>query len=128
MVGMAARLDVAYDYPHNVINEGIPIESCHGSHCHILETPVFPTSLYEFSICALFFVGLWFSRKRIKIAGLLFGIYLVLNGVERYIIEGIRVNIQYDVAGGLTQARIIAICLILGGIALRAWLILKRKK
>jgi prolipoprotein diacylglyceryl transferase len=119
----------AYNYPHNVINSGIPIENCTGSHCHVLANPVFPTSLYEFSICALFFTGLWLVRKRIKIHGLLFGIYLVLNGIERYVIEGIRVNIEYNVAGAfLTQARMIAICLILGGIALGAWVVFKRRK
>jgi prolipoprotein diacylglyceryl transferase len=119
----------AYDYPHNVINEGVPIVNCHGSHCHVLENPVFPTSLYEFSICTLFFLGLWFTRKRIKISGLLFGIYLILNGIERYSIEGIRVNIKYDIAGAyFTQARIIAICLIFGGVALSTWVVLKKKR
>jgi len=114
----------AYDYPHNVINEGVLMENCHGSHCRVLETPVFPTSFYESTICTLFFAGLWLSRKYIKINGLLFGIYLILNGIERYSIEGIRVNIQYDVAGAyLTQARIIAICLMLGGGALSIWCI-----
>ena len=118
----------AYDYPHNVINDGILMENCHGSHCHVLETPVFPTSLYEFSICTLFFLGLWFSRKHLKINGLLFGIYLVLNGIERYSIEGIRTNIKYDIAGAyFTQARIIAICLILGGVALGSWVVWKRR-
>jgi prolipoprotein diacylglyceryltransferase len=72
---------------------------------------------------------LWILRKRIKIGGLLFGIYLVLNGIERYVIEGIRVNIKYDIAGTyFTQARIIAICLILGGVALGIWVILKRRE
>ena len=119
----------AYNYPHNVINEGVLIESCRGSHCHVLPVPVFPTSLYEFSICTLFFAGLWMFRKHIKINGLLFGIYLILNGIERFVIEGIRVNIKYDIAGAyFTQARIIALCLILGGIALSAWVILKKRK
>ena len=118
----------AYDFPHNVINDGIPMADCHGSHCRVLENPVFPTSFYEFSICTFFFLGLWFTRKHIKINGLLFGIYLILNGIERYSIEGIRVNIKYDVAGGLTQARIIAICLIVGGVALSVFLMLKKRK
>ena len=119
----------AYDYPHNVINEGVPIANCSGAHCHVLPVPVFPTSLYEFSICAIFFAGLWISRKFLKINGLLFGIYLILNGIERYTIEGIRTNIKYDIAGAyFTQARIIAICLILGGVALGMWSILKHRK
>ncbi len=89
----------AYNYPHNVVNEGVLIPECSGSHCHVLPEPVFPTSLYEFSICALFFVVLWSVRNYIRIFGLLFSIYLILNGIERYLIEGIRVNIKYDIAG-----------------------------
>ena len=120
----------AYDFPNNVNNEGNLIDpNCLGNHCpHVLEKPVFPTSFYEFSICTFFFIGLWFSRKYIKISGLLFGIYLILNGVERYVIEGIRVNAKYSAVGNLTQARIIAICLILGGLALSIWVILRKRK
>lgn len=119
----------AYNYPHNVINEGVPIPHCHGDHCFVLEEPVFPTSLYEFAICAVFFVILWTIRKRVSISGLLFGIYLVLNGIERYMIEGIRVNIQYNIGSSyFTQARIIAILLIVAGIALSAWVVWQHRK
>lgn len=116
-------------YPHNVINEGVPMANCHGNHCFVLDQPVFPTSLYEFAMCAVFFVALWCIRKKVTISGLLFGIYLVLNGVERYLIEGIRVNIQYNVGSGyLTQARIIALLLIAAGIGLSVWAIIRWRK
>jgi len=61
---------------------------------------------------------LWALRKRIVIPGMLFFIYVIFNGVERFFIERIRVNIKYDVLGiQLTQAEIIAICLMLIGMA-----------
>ncbi|MDR0363957.1 MAG: prolipoprotein diacylglyceryl transferase [Bacteroidales bacterium] len=116
-------------YPHNVINEGVPIANCHGNHCFVLDQPVFPTSLYESSICIFFFIALWLIRKKVAITGLLFGIYLILNGIERYLIEGIRVNIQYNIGNSyLTQARIIALILIIVGIGLSIWAIIQYRK
>src|SRR5512133_1369943 len=44
-------------YPHNVINAGILIPGCHGSHCMALTEPVFPTSLYE-SVLAVICAGI----------------------------------------------------------------------
>ena len=34
---------------------------------------------------------------------MLFFIYLILNGIERFFIEKIRVNTKYDIFGGITQ-------------------------
>lgn len=66
---------------------------------------------------AVIFAILWFLRKRIKAAGVLFFIYLIFNGIERFIIEIIRVNDRYDFLGmQLSQAQIIAIFLVLIGI------------
>jgi prolipoprotein diacylglyceryltransferase len=60
-----------------------------------------------------------FLRKRIRLHGVLFSIYLILNGTERLIIEQIRVNIRYDFLGmKVTQASVIAVLLILMGIGL----------
>jgi prolipoprotein diacylglyceryl transferase len=114
----------AFDYPHNVINEGIPIANCSGSHCHVLEHPVYPTPFYESSLATLFFLVLWFIRKKIAIPGVLFGLYLMLNGVERFVIEKIRVNIKYDLVAGIkaTQAEMIATGLFLAGLGLIIWL------
>ena len=48
----------------------------------------------------------------------LFGLFMILNGVERFLIEKIRINHKYDVLGmQLTQAEIIAFFLFVGGIA-----------
>lgn len=108
----------AYAYPNNVINEGVPLADCTGQYCRYLPLPVYPTPIYETTICTLFFGILWAIRKRIHIHGLLFSIYLVLNGTERFFVEKIRVNEVYTIGNmTITQAEIIASVLILLGIA-----------
>lgn len=98
------------DYPHNVIDEGVPIANCTWRHCMHLAEAVFPTPLYEFLLAGLIFGILWALRKRINAAGVLFFIYMVLNGIERFWIEKIRINDKYDILGmHLTQAEFIAI-------------------
>jgi prolipoprotein diacylglyceryltransferase len=67
-------------------------------------------------MCLLIFSFLWAIRKRIRIPGMLFCIYLAMNGVERFFIEKIRVNTKYDIFGGITQAEIISFCLVLIGL------------
>lgn len=108
----------ASDFPHNVANLGNPISDCHGQHCRVLSEPVFPTSLYESIISFVSFGVLWFKRTRIKAPVVLFGLFMVLNGFERFFIEKIRINNKYDILGiQLTQAEIISAVLILIGIA-----------
>jgi phosphatidylglycerol:prolipoprotein diacylglycerol transferase len=59
------------------------------------------------------------DRHKINGPGKLFGIYLILNGIERFLIELIRVNTKYHVAGiSFTQAEMISLILVLGGIGL----------
>lgn len=103
-------------YPHNVINAGIAIPGCNGPHCMVLPQPVFPTSLYESFLSAIFFGFLWFLRKRIKASVVLFGLFLILSGTERLFIEQIRVNLRFGVPGlRVTQAEVISVLLILAG-------------
>jgi prolipoprotein diacylglyceryltransferase len=107
----------AYNYPHNVIGEGVPIKGCTGPYCNQLIPPVYPTPLYEIIVCLGLFFLLWFSRKKIKVSGQLFGLYLFLNGLERFFIEMIRVNTRYDfLPFKPTQAELIALLLIISGI------------
>jgi phosphatidylglycerol:prolipoprotein diacylglycerol transferase len=107
----------SFNYPHNVINEGIPLENCNAHYCKQLVPGVFPTSVYEFIAMAIIFTGLWKIRKRIKIPGVLFFIYLILQGIERFLIEAIRVNPKYSFAGmELSQAQYISIAFVLIGI------------
>ena len=117
----------SFTYPHNVINEGIPIEGCMGRYCMELASPVWPTAFYEVVMATLIFSFLWAMRKRIKVAGVLFFVYLSLNGVERFFIEKIRVNTKYDILGGITQAEIISASLVLIGL-LVVFLLYKKVK
>jgi prolipoprotein diacylglyceryltransferase len=108
----------AYNYPNNVINEGISIPGCDGRHCMMLPDAVFPTPFYEAVACILLFFVIWSMRKRFSVAGKLFSFYLLLNGIERMCIEQIRVNNKFIVFGlNVTQAEVIAAFLILLGVA-----------
>jgi phosphatidylglycerol---prolipoprotein diacylglyceryl transferase len=110
---------VAYNYPHNVINEGVNIRDCTGQYCRQLPIPVFPTAFYETVVCALLTALLFFLRSRIAIPGAIFAIYLILNGLERFFIEKIRVNTQYEIFGfHPTQAELISSFLVLIGVVL----------
>ena len=52
-----------------------------------------------------------------KMVGLLWNcIYLIFNGIERFFIEKIRINTEYDIFGGITQAEIISFCLVILGL------------
>ena len=118
----------SYNFPNNVINAGVYIEGCTGRFCSVLPQPVWPTSLYETIMCLMLFGLLWFLRKKIGIPGMIFSIYLILNGTERFFIEKIRVNTEYNFLGGITQAEIISFCLIISGILLSFFFVKKYKK
>jgi prolipoprotein diacylglyceryl transferase len=106
----------SFKFPHNVNDEGVPLANCIGKFCHELQYPVYPTSLYECIICLILFAFLWSIRKQIKNSGVLFGIYMILAGVERFFIELIRVNTKYHVAGiSFTQAEMISLIMVIGG-------------
>ncbi|MGF2413223.1 MAG: prolipoprotein diacylglyceryl transferase family protein, partial [Ferruginibacter sp.] len=109
----------AYSFPKNVNGDGVLIAGDTDEHNRMLPLPVFPTPFYETVACSLLFLFLWMIRKRIKTPGLIFGIYLILNGLERFVVEKIRVNTTYAIFGfHPTQAEIISFCLVVAGTAL----------
>lgn len=106
----------AYTYPHNVNEDGILLNDCEGRYCRALPQPVFPTPFYETVTCTLLFLFLWLIRRRVKAPGVIFSIYLVLNGIERFFVETIRVNTTYSIFGiHPTQAELISSALVLVG-------------
>jgi prolipoprotein diacylglyceryltransferase len=127
----------AYDYPNNVNGTVVP-NDLDPQYAEIQFTdlmngirlidPVFPTPLYEAIICIGLFFLFWKIRKRFLIPGVLFGCYLILNGVERFTIELIRVNTTLFTLGSfrVTQAEFIAFCLVTIGVTLTIWA--KRRK
>lgn len=104
-------------FPHNVINAGPLMEDCTGGHCHELATAVYPTSLYEtLMMLVIFSLCFFLLNKKIKCPGMLFGVYLLLQGIERLLIESIRVNNKLHFLGmEVTQAQMIATGLIIAG-------------
>jgi prolipoprotein diacylglyceryltransferase len=110
---------VAYTYAKNVNGDGIKIPGDADEHNRTLPLPVFPTPFYETILGVLIFAVLWVIRKRIKTPGIMFGIYLMLNGLERFMVEKIRVNDTYNIFGFQpSQAQVIAVLLMLAGIIL----------
>jgi len=110
-----------FRFPGNVnhADPNVYVPGCVGNFCNELAQPVYPTSFYESVICILLFFFLWSIRDRIKMPGVMFGIYLILNGIERFFIERIRVNTKYHLFGiSFTQAELISLCLVICGILL----------
>jgi prolipoprotein diacylglyceryl transferase len=117
----------SYKYPHNVNEMGIPIPGCTDTKfCNQLPVGAFPTPFYETVICAIFFIVLWSLRKRLRVPGQMLALYLMLNGIERFFIEKIRVNNPMKVLGiTMTQAELISFLLFATGLAL--WIYLTRR-
>jgi phosphatidylglycerol:prolipoprotein diacylglycerol transferase len=116
----------SYNYPHNVNEVGIPIPGCTGRYCMQLPNGHFPTPFYETVACTLLFCVLWAVRKKLRPYGALFALYLILNGLERFFIEKIRVNNRMEFLGfNPTQAEVISTGLVITGIVL--WIFLKKK-
>jgi phosphatidylglycerol:prolipoprotein diacylglycerol transferase len=108
----------ASTYPNNVAMDGVPIPDCVGKYCFVLPEPVFPTPLYETLMAFAIGAVLLYLSRRIKTAGVLFFIYMILNGIERFFIEKVRINTHYDwLPFQATQAQFIALCFVLIGIA-----------
>jgi phosphatidylglycerol:prolipoprotein diacylglycerol transferase len=86
-----------------------------------IDTPVHPTPIYETLAMGLVAYLLWRLRDRVQ-PGILFAIYLVLAGTERLLVEFIRRNPTELL--GLTQAQLISIVMIAGGLT---WIALKAR-
>ena len=116
----------SYNFPHNVNEAGVAIPGCSDKYCNQLPEGVFPTSFYETIVCLILFLVLWLMRKKLKIPGTLFALYLILNGLERFLIETIRVNNKMNLFGmQVTQAEVISSLLVITGIVI--WIFLKKR-
>jgi phosphatidylglycerol:prolipoprotein diacylglycerol transferase len=77
--------------------------------------PVHPTQLYEIITMLIVFVFIWKIRKKEKPAGWLFSIYLILAGLERFLVEFIR-NTTPSPIPDLSLAQLMAIPIIAIGV------------
>jgi phosphatidylglycerol:prolipoprotein diacylglycerol transferase len=118
----------AFQYPHNILNQDMVIPGCLGNYCSMLRVPVYPTPFYEAVICIGLFIFLWLIRKHIRTAGLMSFLYLILIGIERFLIEEIRVTIKYHVLGlTLSQAQMLSAGMFLVGVGGVIYLYRKNK-
>ncbi len=78
---------------------------------------VHPTQLYEALIMIGAFMVLWRLRTHTTGAGWLFGIYLVIAGAERFLVEFVRAKSD-QVVGPLTAAQLSALVVLGLGVAL----------
>jgi phosphatidylglycerol:prolipoprotein diacylglycerol transferase len=102
-------LDQGNDY----VNDASVIENCGPA-----MDGVYPTMLYETAMAILITGILWAIRKHPFKGGWLMSVYLVFNGIERFLIEQIRVNNVGTFLGmQVTQAEVIAVLISLAGVA-----------
>jgi phosphatidylglycerol---prolipoprotein diacylglyceryl transferase len=80
---------------------------------------VHPTQLYEVAAMLLAFAVLWSLRKRGHPIGWLFGVYLILAGVERFLVEIVRAK-DDRFLGPFTLAQLTSVILVGIGILLIA--------
>jgi len=75
---------------------------------------VHPAPIYETFAMGLVALGLWHLRDRVR-PGIIFALYLVLAGLERFLIEFIRRNT--DAVAGLTAAQLWSLLMVVAGAA-----------
>lgn len=82
---------------------------------------VHPTPVYETLASLVIFWILWRMRGRLPAPWALFGLYLLLAGLERFLVEFVRAT--PIVGGGLTTAQIISLAIVAIGAVLvwRGW-------
>jgi len=87
------------------------------AHVSIPAPGVYPTPIYETLMSPLAFAILWRVRRQSHGPGWLFGLYLLLAGIERFLVELIRVNSTYSLFGlAVTQAQLISTGCIVAGL------------
>lgn len=76
---------------------------------------VHPTQLYETAAGFVMFLVLWRMRDHRHAEGWLFGVYCILAGVERFLVEFVRAKDDRFFAG-LTAAQVIALAFVVVGV------------
>jgi prolipoprotein diacylglyceryltransferase len=106
----------SYNYPNNVLGIDLKADFAQMGYQSITGY-AWPTPFYETVMALCIFGFLWAMRKRWTVPGQLASWYLLLSGIERLMIEQIRINNEYHILGfGITQAEIISSILIILGL------------
>jgi len=107
--GGATNLPWGMSYPNGVVPT---LEKVH------------PTPVYEIILTGIILTFLWGLRKKVRPPGWLFAIYLVLAGIERFLIAFLRTEPHHFL--GLTNTQYISSVMIVGGLSY--FIYLERKK
>ena len=83
---------------------------------------VWPTPIFETIIMFAVAAVLWKFRERFRL-GILFAIYLICAGLERFFIEFLRTNV--DVALGLTAAQLESLGMVIAGVV---WMVVVKQR
>ena len=78
-----------------------------------------PTPIYELLMAALIFWLLWRLARRSKPVGWLTGLYLVLMGIARFLVEFVRINPRIYL--GMSNAQVAALGSVVAGALLLVW-------
>jgi phosphatidylglycerol:prolipoprotein diacylglycerol transferase len=105
--GKASHLPWAMPYPNGVVPTNVDVG---------------PTPIYETFTMGLVALLLWSLRGRLR-PGVVFGLYLILAGLERFLVEFVRRNA--DTSIGLTGAQIWSVAMVVLG---AIWLGVLRKR
>jgi phosphatidylglycerol---prolipoprotein diacylglyceryl transferase len=105
--GIRSNLPWAMGYPHGTVPTpaGVTVQ---------------PTPIYETLVMGLVAYFLWKLRDRVR-PGVIFALYLLLSGLERFLVEFIRRN--NEVLGGLTAPQLESLGLAVIGIVWLAYLL-----
>jgi phosphatidylglycerol:prolipoprotein diacylglycerol transferase len=118
--GIATSLPWGMKFPHGLP----PTTVANLSRLHVTFPPgtdpalvvaVHPTQIYETIAMLLVFALLWRLRGHRHATGWLFGIYLMLAGVERFLVEFVRAK-DDRVFGPLSIAQVTSLVVILAGV------------
>ncbi|MCF8278302.1 MAG: prolipoprotein diacylglyceryl transferase [Flavobacteriales bacterium] len=104
----------AYNYPNNVLHVDM-IQYFADKGYTSLTGYAYPTPIYEIIMSIFMFAFMWSMRKRWTVPGIMLSVYLILSGIERLLIEQIRINNEYNVLGGITQAEMLSLAMVLIG-------------
>ena len=99
--GIPSSLPWAMGYPHGTVPTppGVTVQ---------------PTPIYETVAMCLVAYALWWLRDRVR-PGVIFALYLVLSGLERFLVEFVRRN--SEVLAGLTAPQLESLGLLVVGVA-----------
>jgi len=87
-----------------------------------------PTPVYELLFSLLVFWILWELGKRHKPIGWLTGLYLILSGIGRFLVEFVRINPRIYFGGTMSNAQVAALGSVIVGILGMLWSIRVNKQ